>query len=145
VEKRQRFALLLARHVPLRKSPRHRIAQDHDQLHRRVVARDALGGRGPVQVGRRYLPQQALRRTGSESRVVRAVVDWFRYKVAVGVEEVQLLALRETQLRMLAQVLVERRRAALLRAGYDEAHLVGTWHQGCGSLVSDAQAPVDEA
>src|SRR5262245_22746261 len=41
----------------------------------------------------------------------------------------QLLARRETQFRMLAQVLVERRRAALLRAGNDEAHLVSARHQ----------------
>ena len=73
--------------------------------------------------------------------MVRSVVDRFRHEMAVGIEEMQLFALRETELRMLAEVVVERRRAALLRASHDEADLVGRRH---GELVSDAQAPVDE-
>jgi len=124
-QKRQRLTLKLARHVPLREGARNRIAQHQDQLHRRVVARDSLGRCRPIHVRGRHLAQQTLRRMRLEVGVVGRVIDRLDREIRVGVEEVQfLLPPRQTQLRMLAQVGIERGRAALLRACDDETYAV---------------------
>ena len=128
--KRQRLAPGAARHVPVRKGARDRIAQNDDEPHRRVVAGDALRRRRPVEIRRRRLAQQTVPRSRVETGAVRRVVDRLGGKAVVGIEEVQFLFLRQAQLGMLAQVVVERRRAALLRAGDDEAHLVERLHRG---------------
>ena len=123
-QERQRLAVKLARHVPLRERARDWVAQHEDQFHRRVVARHPLGRRGPVHVRRRDFAEKPLRRVRIEVRVIRPVIDRLDREIGVGVEEVQFLPPQQAQLGGLAQIRVERRRAAFLRAGDDEAYAV---------------------
>jgi hypothetical protein len=101
---RQLVPLPLAFHVPVRIGARHRIAQQHDQLHRRVVAPDALRRGLPVHVNRRCIAEQPPLHRGLEIGVVSGIIDLGRGEVLLGIEEVDLLHRRHADLRMLVQI-----------------------------------------
>ena len=105
-------------HAPMRPRPLHGIAQHQDQLHGRVVGADALQAVGPVAVDRRRLaarPAIGRREMGVVIAIVRG-----RPVAGVVVEEMEFLVVRPRHVRVVAQVVEQRRGAALLGAGDQE-------------------------
>src|SRR5262249_82025 len=123
--------------VPVRERARDRIAQQNDEAHRRVVAGDALDSARPIKISGCGLAQQMLGWVGMELRVIGPVVDRLMREQPILVEEMQLLLAREAQLRMLAEIRVERAGAAFLRAGNEERDLL--LHRDRGASVGDTQ------
>src|SRR6185369_234817 len=119
---RQRIAAALAFHVPLRIGARYRIAQQQDELHRRIVLPDARRRGIPVHVDRRRVAENfsAFRRL--EIGVIASVVDRRGLEVVLVVEEMHFLDGRHGDLGVLEQIRRERGRAAFLRSRDDESN-----------------------
>src|SRR5439155_26766066 len=87
--------------------------------------------------------EQALRRPRVEGAMVDRVVDRLDREEPIPIEEMQFFVTRQAQLRVLAQVGIERGRPALLRTCDNEAYLRPYRHRSPGCRSVCAQSPLN--
>src|SRR5262249_30796878 len=119
VDEFERLLIFLAPHVPLRKRAFGRIAQRNDDLHLRVVSRDALERARIIEIIRGDFTGGAPKPAGIEVAMKKSIIKVAR-EIFFLVEKMERLIAKERDLRMLSQKIMDRGRPGLLHAGYDE-------------------------
>ena len=115
----ERLAPLEALHVPMRKRALDWISQEHEQFDLRIIFPNPLDGWFPININRRAFAGDGPAALEMKT-AVKSIVICFSGETLFVIEKVQLLLIRQRDLRMFAQKIMQRGRPRFLCARNNE-------------------------